>query len=76
MSVLTANTKREVGKNAQSGNIMAAKVSPAVSRTLGVSSEYQSLLNERKYLHGCKHICWHIRRLQILYELLLDLELC
>ena len=26
MAVLTANTKRETGKKAQSGNIMAAKV--------------------------------------------------
>ena len=29
MAVLTANTKRETGKKAQSGNIMAAKVNLA-----------------------------------------------
>lgn len=31
MAVLTANTKRETGKKAQSGNIMAAKVNLAPS---------------------------------------------
>ncbi|DBA86859.1 TPA: T-complex protein 1 subunit gamma [Trebouxia sp. C0005] len=46
MAVLTANTKRETGKKAQSGNIMAAKaVSDIVRTTLGPRAMLKMLLD-------------------------------